>query len=86
MTVLLSGWNFPERSPPPNSCTGAAPCSGTSTAAAWTGSFYGQNIDAAELPVKSGNSWEYTVQLEPNERHWLFALDYPVAPAPGIPA
>lgn len=44
----------------------------------WTGSFYGRNIDAESLPEVENALWRYTVQLEPNERNWLFALDYPV--------
>jgi transglutaminase-like putative cysteine protease len=48
----------------------------------WTGSFYGKNIKATSIPEISNNAWDYTVQLEPNERNWLFALDYPaVAPS-----
>jgi transglutaminase-like putative cysteine protease len=43
----------------------------------WKGSFYGVNVPAADNPSSSGAPWSYTVQLEPNERNWLFALDYP---------
>jgi transglutaminase-like putative cysteine protease len=43
----------------------------------WTGSFYGSNIEAKALPELADSPWRYTVQLEPNERRWLFALDYP---------
>ncbi len=45
----------------------------------WTSSFYGRNIEAETLPPADGAAWHYTVQLEPNERHWLFALDYPTS-------
>lgn len=45
----------------------------------WSSSFYGRNIEATDLPDESLDSWRYQVQLEPNERNWLFALDYPVA-------
>jgi len=45
----------------------------------WSSSFYGRNIEATELPAETESSWAYRVQLEPNERNWLFALDYPVA-------
>jgi transglutaminase-like putative cysteine protease len=44
----------------------------------WSGSFFGKNITAKSRPDREGAPWRYTVQLEPNERHWLFALDYPV--------
>ena len=48
----------------------------------WKSGFYGRNIRAESLPRPFESSWTYTVQLEPNERNWLFALDYPVrAPA-----
>lgn len=45
----------------------------------WSSSFYGRNIEATYLPTETPDSWRYQVQLEPNERNWLFALDYPVA-------
>jgi transglutaminase-like putative cysteine protease len=43
----------------------------------WTGSFYGRNIAVEPMPDDRDARWRYTVQLEPNERNWLFALDYP---------
>ncbi len=48
----------------------------------WKGGFYGRNIDAAEIPDPGENAWDYTIQLEPNERNWLFALDYPASIPP----
>ncbi len=48
----------------------------------WSSSFYGRNIAAAALPEETDTSWRYRVQLEPNERNWLFALDYPTAAPP----
>lgn len=45
----------------------------------WSSSFYGRNIVAPSLPQETDVSWRYRVQLEPNERNWLFALDYPTA-------
>lgn len=45
----------------------------------WKSSFYGRNIEAPEVPEVTADSWKYTVQLEPNERNWLFALDYPAS-------
>ena len=45
----------------------------------WRGSFYSQNLTADRLPPEEGPGvYRYTVQLEPNERKWLFALDYPI--------
>jgi transglutaminase-like putative cysteine protease len=43
----------------------------------WKGGFYGTKLEAVEQPPATGAPWSYTVQLEPNERNWLFALDYP---------
>ncbi len=48
----------------------------------WKSGFYGHNLQARTMPALSGNTWEYTVQLEPNERNWLFALDYPATVPP----
>ena len=48
----------------------------------WKSGFHGKNIEAGSRPEPSDASWRYTVQLEPNERHWLFALDYPVSTPP----
>ena len=48
----------------------------------WKGGFYGRNIEASARPEPSEGAWDYTVQLEPNERNWLFALDYPASVPP----
>ena len=49
----------------------------------WHDSFYSRNLVATSLPDSSGEGvYRYSVQLEPNERKWLFALDYP-AMSPG---
>jgi transglutaminase-like putative cysteine protease len=48
----------------------------------WKSSFYGSNIEAVDRPGVAGAPWSYTVQLEPNERNWLFALDYPATTPP----
>jgi transglutaminase-like putative cysteine protease len=45
----------------------------------WKGGYYGKNIAAPRIPEPGVDSWDYTVQLEPNERNWLFALDYPAS-------
>jgi len=44
----------------------------------WSGSFFGKNVTAKFRPDEQDAPWRYSVQMEPNERHWLFALDYPV--------
>ena len=43
----------------------------------WTTSFWSRNIEARQQPEPNSGRFHYTVQLEPNERRWLFALDYP---------
>jgi transglutaminase-like putative cysteine protease len=48
----------------------------------WKQSFYGKNIPAERVPLPAATSWDYTVQLEPNEQKWLFTLDYPVTIPP----
>jgi transglutaminase-like putative cysteine protease len=45
----------------------------------WKAGFYGRNIEASDRPEPSTEAWAYTVQLEPNERKWLFSLDYPAS-------
>lgn len=43
----------------------------------WEMGFWGRNIVARQRPAPEDADYEYIVQLEPNERKWLFALDYP---------
>ncbi|MEE8495317.1 MAG: DUF3488 and transglutaminase-like domain-containing protein [Xanthomonadales bacterium] len=43
----------------------------------WRRGFFGKSLRVKSQPDESEAPWKYTVQLEPNERHWLFALDYP---------
>lgn len=43
----------------------------------WERSFLASRTPAAEVPPDS-DDFLYTIQLEPHERRWLFALDYPV--------
>ena len=43
----------------------------------WRSIFYSRNLPAAEKPPVVPRSIRYTVQMEPTEQHWLFALDYP---------
>lgn len=50
----------------------------------WRGSFYGRNVPAEDRPEIRSAPWRYTVQLEPNERNWLFALDYPAVVPSGV--
>lgn len=38
---------------------------------------YMQRAERYQIPPPSEAAWWYEIQLEPHERHWLFALDYP---------
>lgn len=48
----------------------------------WKSGYYGRNIRAERRPEVAPDAWDYNVQLEPNERNWLFALDYPATVPP----
>jgi len=49
----------------------------------WRDSFYSRHLQAETLPDDTGPGlYRYTVQLEPNERKWLFTLDYPTGSPP----
>lgn len=43
----------------------------------WRRMFF-SNIAPDRTPSAEDPPWRYTVQLEPNERRWMFTLDYPV--------
>src|SRR5699024_2422336 len=43
----------------------------------WERSYLPTRTPAREV-APGGDDYRYTVQLEPHERRWLFALDYPV--------
>jgi transglutaminase-like putative cysteine protease len=46
------------------------------------GRSWGRALEAGDLPPLEGVDYRYEVQLEPHERHWLFALDYPAFKPP----
>ncbi len=48
----------------------------------WETSWMGRNHQAERLPDPESAPYRYEVQLEPHERHWLFALDYPAVIPP----
>lgn len=50
----------------------------------WRGTYYSRALPAAELPEIDARSWRYTVQMEPTEQRWLFALDYPALKPRGV--
>jgi len=44
----------------------------------WTRFFF-SNVPAPETPPPSAVDYRYTIELEPHQRRWLFALDYPAS-------
>ena len=44
----------------------------------WSDLGFYSRMPPARLPPATGADYRYRVQLEPHERRWLFALDYPV--------
>lgn len=49
----------------------------------WRENYYSSTLAADSKPGPGILPWEYTIQLEPSERNYLFALDYPVNPPHG---
>ncbi len=43
----------------------------------WRGNYLGRTIDATTKPDPGKAPFRYSVQMEPTEQSWLFALDYP---------
>ena len=68
---------FEGRIPSPSELYWRGPVFWNFNGETWRGRIYGKNPGVESQPVESSAKWKYTVQLEPNERHWLFALDYP---------
>ena len=50
----------------------------------WESSYYGKLVPTDSRPPIAGSPWYYTVQLEPSERNWYFALDYPAIVPDGV--
>ncbi len=76
--------NFSGGIPPPNQMYWRGPVFWGFDGKEWRGNFYNRNVPAKDQPTDSGRTWRYTVQLEPTEQHWIFALDYPVLVPRGI--
>ena len=77
----IQGGVFRSCTPPATACTGEAPFSGALTAAPGKAAFTVKILRPRTAGARE-SAWEYTVQLEPNERKWLFALDYPASVPP----
>ncbi len=50
----------------------------------WSGNYFSRHLRAQTRPPVSLGSWRYTIQMEPTEQHWLFALDYPAIVPRGV--
>ncbi|MGD8928049.1 MAG: DUF3488 and transglutaminase-like domain-containing protein [Lysobacterales bacterium] len=68
--------------PPPEALYWRGPVFWQFDGRTWTSGFYGRNLEAATRPEPGPGEWDYSVQIEPNERKWLFALDYPIEAPP----
>ena len=68
---------FEDRIPRPSELYWRGPVFWNFDGETWRSSFYSKNLHAESQPDENDARWKYTVQLEPNERHWLFSLDYP---------
>jgi transglutaminase-like putative cysteine protease len=69
--------------PPPNERYWRGPVFWRFDGRAWTDSFYSRNLPADPVPASDAPGvYRYEVQMEPNERKWLFALDYPAIEPP----
>ena len=68
---------FEGRIPSPSELYWRGPVFWNFNGETWRGGIFGKNLGVESLPDEIDAQWKYTVQLEPNERHWLFALDYP---------
>jgi len=64
--------------PPPAALYWRGPVLWNFDGTTWSRSFYSRTLAPAPVPV-SDASLRYEVQLEPQERRWLLALDYPVS-------
>lgn len=68
---------FDDPAPPRNELYWRGPVLWRFDGRTWRRLFY-SNRPPERLPRRDGSAFSYRVQLEPNERRWLFSLDYPV--------
>lgn len=69
--------DFIGRLPARNQLYWRGPVFGSFDGREWRGTYYSLNLLAEDRPPITPASFHYTVQLEPTEQPWLFALDYP---------
>ncbi|MGD8384200.1 MAG: DUF3488 and transglutaminase-like domain-containing protein [Lysobacterales bacterium] len=48
----------------------------------WSRSYLSRNLRAMRKPDPKNAAYQYTMQIEPTEQRWLFALDYPAVLPP----
>ncbi len=63
--------------PPPRERYWRGPVFWNFDGSTWSPMFWGWRRISPEMPQALTTSYRYSVQLEPHERHWLFALDFP---------
>jgi transglutaminase-like putative cysteine protease len=68
---------FESSIPPPSQMYWRGPVFWDFDGRTWRRGFMGSNIRAERRPEARTAPWKYTVQIEPNERKWLYALEYP---------
>ncbi len=65
--------------PPPRERYWRGPVFWNFDGSTWSPMFWGFRRIPPAMPQPLSTSYRYSVQLEPHERHWLFALDFPAA-------
>lgn len=68
---------FEDAPPPPGERYWRGPVLWHFDGSTWSRPFFG-DAPSRQLVPEIGNTVRYSVQLEPHEQRWLFALDYPV--------
>jgi len=76
--------DFQDKIPPRNEMYWRGPVFWEFDGKEWRGTYYSRNIPAKEKPANEEDAWHYTVQMEPTEQRWIFALDYPVTVPSGV--
>ena len=69
--------------PPPRERYWRGPVFWNFDGSTWSPMFLGYRRITPTMPEPLSTSYRYSVQLEPHERHWLFALDFPASLPPG---
>jgi transglutaminase-like putative cysteine protease len=76
--------SFPNEIPQPGEMYWRGPVFWLFDGKEWSKNVYSKNIKADLMPKDGPGTLKYSVQLEPTEQHWIFALDYPVTVPRGV--